>query len=87
MPYRKLLAAAILAAGSLPALSQGRGYAGSTFGPTGSAVPPNPFASNYPSAPPPRAVIERRGRRAVRRPSREPGLLPPGRIPAGSTQE
>ncbi len=40
MPYRTLLAAAILAAGSLPALSQGRGYAGNTFGPTGSAVPP-----------------------------------------------
>ncbi|MFK5597094.1 hypothetical protein FV232_01650 [Methylobacterium sp. WL30] len=81
MPYRTTLAAAILAAGSLPALAQGTGYAGSTLGLTGSGVPSNPFASNYPSAPPPRAVIARRERRAVRRPVREPGLLPPGRIP------
>ena len=70
MPYRTLLAAAILLTGSLAALAQGRSYAGSTFGPTGSAVPPNPFASNYPSAPPPRAVIERRERGSVRRPRR-----------------
>ena len=81
MFHRTLLAAAILAAGSLPALAQGRVYGGSTFGPTGTGVPPNPFASNYPSEPPPRIAVDRRERRAVRRPSREPELLPPGRIP------
>ncbi|AWN35642.1 hypothetical protein [Methylobacterium radiodurans] len=51
-------------------------------------VPPNPFASNYPSAPPPPHLAERRERRVVRgarrqrvEPAAEPGLLPPGRIP------
>ena len=81
MRHRTLLAAAFLASGSLPALAQGAGYAGSTFGTTGSRVPQNPFASNYPSAPPPRVAIERRERRAVRRPAREPSLLPPGLVP------
>jgi hypothetical protein len=47
-------------------------------------VPPNPFASNYPSAPPPPHVVERRERRTARgarRQRAEPGLLPPGRVP------
>ncbi|GJE58691.1 hypothetical protein [Methylobacterium trifolii] len=41
-------------------------------GPPG-RVPTNPFASNYPSAPPSPADAERRARGG--------GLLPPGRIP------
>lgn len=81
MPFRTLLAAAILAAIPLPAFAQGASHAGSIIGTTGSGVPPNPFASNYPSAPPPRVAIERRPRRTVGRPAREPALLPPGRIP------
>ncbi|GJD81292.1 hypothetical protein [Methylobacterium gregans] len=50
-------------------------------------VPPNPFASNYPSAPPPPYIVEQRERRMVRarRPRgaapAETGLLPPGRVP------
>ena len=50
-------------------------------------VPRNPFASNYPSEPPPPHLVERRERRVVRarRPRggapAEPGVLPPGRIP------
>lgn len=81
MPVRILPTAAVLAMLSASAFAQGSGYAGSTVGLTASGVPSNPFASNYPSAPPPRAVIERRERRAVRERSGEPALLPPGRIP------
>lgn len=50
-------------------------------------VPPNPFASNYPSAPPPPVAIERRedrpvrARRARRPPPRETAPLPPGLVP------
>lgn len=50
-------------------------------------VPPNPFASNYPSAPPPPHIVEQRERRMARaRRQRgafpaEPGLLPPARVP------
>ncbi|WP_411901590.1 hypothetical protein [Methylorubrum thiocyanatum] len=47
-------------------------------------VPPNPFASNYPSAPP--RAIEREGRFQAPRarrplPRAERGLLPPADIP------
>lgn len=51
-------------------------------------VPPNPFASNYPSAPPPPVAIERPEPRIVRarrtrRPPPQPELapLPPGLVP------
>ncbi|WP_375455058.1 hypothetical protein [uncultured Methylobacterium sp.] len=77
MPFSTALAAALIAALPLPAAAQDAGYAGGAA----PGVPANPFASNYPSAPPPRGVVERRERRAVRRPARAPELLPPGRIP------
>lgn len=69
--------AALLTIAAMPALAQGTGHAVGTVGLTRSRVPPNPFASNYPSAPPPRAILERRERRAVGAHDR----VPPGRIP------
>jgi hypothetical protein len=75
--------AALLLLAAAPASAQMGGFAGSTVGlpatgvPT-SRVPPNPFASNYPSAPPPGPVlIERRDRRAAR------GRLPRERVVRG----
>jgi len=73
---------ALLAGG--PALAQAGGFPGSTIG-----IPADPFASNYPSAPPPREVapdprVEGRPRRAVRarRPApRNQGLRPPADVP------
>ena len=64
------LAAASLCLGVLPCSAQG--------------VPSNPFASNYPSAPP--RAIEREGRFQAPRarrplPRAERGLLPPADIP------
>ncbi len=50
----------------------------------GQGVPANPFASNYPSAPPTLEQAERaRARQARPRLPRqgERGLIPPGRIP------
>ncbi len=50
----------------------------------GQGAPPNPFASNYPSAPPTLEQAERaRARQARPRAPRnsERGLIPPGRIP------
>ncbi|MGV7031114.1 hypothetical protein [Methylobacterium symbioticum] len=51
-------------------------------------VPPNPFASNYPSEPPPAVVVERRDPRIVRTrrirrspPPPELAPLPPGLVP------
>ena len=73
--------AALLTIASMPALAQGTGYAGGTAGLTASGVPPNPFASNYPSAPPPRAITERRERRSQHRAVGAHALVPPGRIP------
>ena len=58
------LAAASLCLGVLPCSAQG--------------VPSNPFASNYPSAPP--RMVEREGRLQAPR-ARRP--LPPGRIERG----
>lgn len=51
----------------------------------GQGVPPNPFASNYPSAPPTLEQADRaRARQARPRAPRNgaQGLIPPGRIPS-----
>ncbi|KAB1075498.1 hypothetical protein [Methylobacterium planeticum] len=96
---RPLAVLLLLAAGSAagPAAAQMGGFvAGSTVGlpATGvpARVPPNPFASNYPSAPPPApALVERRrachacrtccARERVVRRAPDGARLPPGRIP------
>lgn len=54
------------------------------FGGRSGATPPNPFASNYPSAPLSREVVrDERERRAARggRGASQSGPVPPGRIP------
>jgi hypothetical protein len=98
---RLLLAAGPMALpGVEPASAQMSGiFAGSTVGLPATGVPaprvpPNPFASNYPSAPPPAPfIVERRDRRVQRgRPAHERGtrvrpapvgaLVPPGTQPA-----
>ncbi|MET3482752.1 hypothetical protein [Methylobacterium sp. 1973] len=81
MQLRPLLALALLLV-ARPASAE-EGFLDKLFGGSGRETPPNPFASNYPSAPPSaeeiRAVRARRDvrdERGVRR-----GPLPPGRIP------
>jgi hypothetical protein len=81
MQLRPLLALALLLV-ARPASAE-EGFLDKLFGGSGRGTPPNPFASNYPSAPPSaeeiRAVRARRDvrdERGVRR-----GPLPPGRIP------
>ena len=101
---RLLLAAGPAAlSGVDPASAQTGGiFAGSTVGLPATGVPaprvpPNPFASNYPSAPPPAPfIVERRDRRVLRgrpehergtrvRPAPEGALLPPGTLPPQGT--
>lgn len=55
-----LFASTVLALG-LPSVAAAQSRA-----PGYSDTPPNPFASNYPSAPPPRVIIERREPRGYR---------------------
>jgi len=59
------------------------GFFDSLFGGSSRAAPPNPFASNYPSAPPtPDEVRAERQRPSVRgERQRSRGPVPPGRIP------
>ena len=86
MPLRRLclpaFAALITVAVVSPAVAE-EGFFDRLIGGTPGATPANPFASNYPSAPPSRAEVRAaRDARAIRR-SRgdEAGLVPPGRIP------
>ncbi|SFL98502.1 hypothetical protein [Methylobacterium pseudosasicola] len=76
----------ILALGLLVASTQVQaeeGFFDSLFGGSSRSAPPNPFASNYPSAPPTgddiRAERQRRPVRTERERGRGP--VPPGRIP------
>ncbi|MDP4003618.1 hypothetical protein [Methylobacterium sp. NEAU K] len=79
MPLRPILALALLVAAQ-PARAE-EGFFDKLFGGSSRSAPPNPFASNYPSAPPsPEDVRAERPRRAIRgEPARGP--VPPGRIP------
>ncbi|MDP4026241.1 hypothetical protein Q8W71_26805 [Methylobacterium sp. NEAU 140] len=80
MPLRPILGLALLLAAQ-PAQA-GDGFLDALFGGRSGATPPNPFASNYPSAPPsPADVRAERERRAARRERGEAGPVPPGRIP------
>lgn len=67
---------------ALPAHAE-EGFLDRLFGGTPGAAPANPFASNYPSAPPSqREVAAARADRAARRArGAEAGPLPPGHIP------
>ncbi|GJE25311.1 hypothetical protein [Methylobacterium organophilum] len=86
MPRRRTLAAAsglcLLGFGAGDAWAQGMpGLAGSTVG-----LPANPFASNYPSEPPPAMRPAPRERVIVRRSHRQRGVaqeapLPPAEVP------
>ncbi len=77
-----MLAAALLLGAASPSHAE-QGFFDRLLGGTPGAAPANPFASNYPSAPPsPAEVRAARDTRAVRRPRRsEEGPVPPGRIP------
>ncbi len=81
MPLRTILGLALLLAAQ-PAHAE-EGILDTLFGSRSGATPPNPFASNYPSAPPAPAVRDERERRAARGTSAAPdaGPVPPGRIP------
>ena len=76
MQLRPILALALLLV-ARPASAE-EGFLDKLFG-----APPNPFASNYPSAPPtPEEARAARERRAVRGERGVPaGPLPPARIP------
>ena len=85
MPLRArhlALAACVLTLGALPARAE-PGFLDRLFGGTPGAAPANPFASNYPSAPPSqRDIAAARDERAARRArGGEAGPIPPGRIP------
>ncbi|MCB4803754.1 hypothetical protein QO001_003947 [Methylobacterium brachiatum] len=78
----------ILALGLLVASTHAHaaeGFFDTLFGGSSRSAPPNPFASNYPSAPPTpdevRAEHQRRPVRTERERERGRGPLPPGRIP------
>jgi hypothetical protein len=81
MQLRPILALALLLV-ARPASAE-EGFLDKLFGGSGRGAPPNPFASNYPSAPPTaeeaRAARERRSVRGER--GSPAGPLPPGRIP------
>ena len=81
MQLRTILALALLFA-ALPARAE-EDFFDRLLGGSGRGAPPNPFASNYPSAPPTadevRAERQRRGHRGER--DGQAGPLPPGRIP------
>ena len=77
-----VIACAAMCGASLPARAES-GFLDRLFGGTPEAAPANPFASNYPPAPPSqREIAAARAERAARR-SRgvEAGPIPPGRIP------
>ena len=80
MPIRPILALALILAAQ-PALAE-EGFLDKLFGGSSRGTPPNPFASNYPSAPPTPEEV-RAQRRATRgeRGGSQVAPLPPGRIP------
>lgn len=85
MPLRPrlfALACALTLGAALPARAE-EGFLDRLFGGTPGTAPANPFASNYPSAPPsPREMAAARAERAARRTrGGEAGPIPPGRIP------
>ncbi|MBY0250965.1 MAG: hypothetical protein K2X54_06230 [Methylobacterium organophilum] len=81
MQLRPILAFALLLV-ARPASAE-EGFLDKLFGGSGRGAPPNPFASNYPSAPPtPEEARAARERRAVRGERGVPaGPLPPARVP------
>lgn len=86
MPLRSRLlavaACAVTLSAVIPAQAE-EGFLDRLFGGTPGAAPANPFASNYPSAPPSqREVAAARAERTARRArGAEAGPIPPGRIP------
>jgi hypothetical protein len=82
MQLRPILALALLLSPG-PAHAE-EGFLDKLFGGSGRGAPPNPFASNYPSAPPSAEAVrterQRRDGRGERGVARS-GPLPPGRIP------
>jgi len=87
MPLRRFcmpFLAGALVLGCASAASAEEGFFDRLLGGSPGAAPANPFASNYPSAPPsPADIRSARDARAVRRARRdaEAGPVPPGRIP------
>ena len=81
MPHRTLIALVLIAV-AFPARAE-EGFLDTLFGGSGRGAPPNPFASNYASAPPNaeeiRVARQRRAGRGDRGTQAAP--LPPGRIP------
>jgi hypothetical protein len=86
MPTRRLLipvCSLLLLVGAVSPSTAEEGFFDRLLGGTPGAAPANPFASNYPSAPPSRSEVRAaRDARAVRRErGAEAGPVPPGRIP------
>ncbi|MCJ2126113.1 hypothetical protein [Methylobacterium sp. J-077] len=79
MQLRPILALALLMAAQ-PARAE-EGFFDSLFGGSSRSAPPNPFASNYPSAPPTADEVRAERQRRPVRGERSRGPVPPGRIP------
>ncbi|MFB0490035.1 hypothetical protein ABIE45_002621 [Methylobacterium sp. OAE515] len=80
MPIRQIFALALILAAQ-PAAAE-EGFLDKLFGGSSRGTPPNPFASNYPSAPPSAEDVRAERQRRVTRGERGgQAPLPPGRIP------
>jgi hypothetical protein len=79
MQLRPILALALLLLAK-PASAE-EGFLDKLFGGSSRGSPPNPFASNYPSAPPSADEVRAARRRPVDLDGRPAGPLPPGRVP------
>ena len=78
MQIRSIFALALILS-AVPAQAE-EGFLDKLFGGSGRGAPPNPFASNYPSAAPTAEDVRAERRRRVDH--RERGApLPPGRVP------
>jgi len=81
MPIRTIFALALILAAQ-PATAE-EGFLDKLFGGSSRGTPPNPFASNYPSAPPSAEDVRAERQRRVTRGERggPAAPLPPGRVP------
>lgn len=81
MPLRQIFALTLILAAQ-PAAAED-GFLDRLFGGSSRGTPPNPFASNYPSAPPSAEDVRAERHRRVTRGERggPSAPLPPGRIP------
>lgn len=83
MQLRPILALALLLAPVLASrpLRAEEGFLDKLFGGSSRGAPPNPFASNYPSAPPTAEAARAERQRRVTHDGRPGAPLPPARVP------